>query len=278
MPELPPPLDLSDDEPTDPEELAFLEDLKAYDNPEIYGDPNQSQVFKYRIVNYLLPNNPSIIRAEIDGDLLPDALVEGMFGLMSVDPPELAKMLAKTGDASFEEFRSGLELDEPEKFKELQDIQYKFFIRYFPRLLLHLYGLGVTTAFAAALLTLWRNEPDEELNTIEIEARKLLESQIKNFERTIKSIVGTRSSGRPKKILSTRGLPEIVNQVINTARSMMGDRRGEDAVPGLKEIAVALNFSSPEALGKQLKRAYYPWLLSIKPFLSALPPPDKNPT
>ncbi len=280
------PLDLSDDEDSDPilyppdtrspEEIAFFEDLKAaYDNPDIYGVPGVPQLFVVRIISYLLPGNPTLISAVVDGDTMPDNLVEVVFLLMSQDP-NFPETLKKHGNADFAEFIK--EAKAEPNFPEWRNALWKFYLRHFPKFLASASHIAVMSSLTAALLATAREEPDDDLSKMETQVREGLEKEIRSLARTIKQLVGTRSSGRPKKIVSTRGLPKIVNQVIGSAGSMMGDRRGEDAVPGLKEIAVALNFPSSEALGKQLKRANYPWLLSIKPYLAALPPPDKNPS
>jgi hypothetical protein len=269
------PLGLFDDQPKEhaagselsPDEIVFLQDLRnSYDNPEIYEDPTLPQVFKLRILNQLLPGAPAIIRLELDGDVLPDALVEGMFGMMSLDPG-LSGTLQKFGDKDFEEFRQGFESEEPEKFAQLRQAQSRFFVRHFPRLLLNLYGIGVMSSFLATLLAIWREEPDDELSEVETIARRALENQISHFERIIKEMVGTRASGRPKKIESD-SVPKIVKRVLDIANGIMGDARGKDAVPGLKTIADAIGLSEG-ALGVQLRRVGYPWTM-IRTHLESL--------
>jgi|GEM_PF-3195820 len=259
-----------------PDEIAFHEDLKAYDNPEIYGDPNADQFYYFRVINSFLPQYPALVYAQLDNNILADFLMDILYVLTSHDPG-FTERLKEDGLANLEEYKRRFEEDEPEQFAALKETSARFFLRHFPKFVIAAYNLTVLSAVTSSGLALWRQEPDEGLSEYETTTRKALEKEIAALRRMIKKTVGTRSSGRPKKIVTTRGLPEIVNQVINTARSIMGDARGEEAVPGLKEIAIALNFPTPEALGKQLKRAYYPWLLSIKPYLVALPPPDNNP-
>ena len=256
------------------DELAFRQAIyEDYDNPEIYGDPTVPQILKLHIFQQLLPTKPTIISVELNADDLPDALVEGMFSLMSYEP-ELPARLARAGAQDFAQFRREFESEEPEKFAELRQGQSRFFIRHFPRLMLSLYGIGVVSSHLASVLSMWREEPDAELNNVEALARDTLEKQIKQFEKIIKEIVGTRSSGRPRKIADS-SFPAVVNQVIEIAQEMMGDDTGEDAVPGLKEIAAKLEKDLSEgALGKRLKRAGFSWTV-VKSYLAN---PDPSPS
>ena len=252
-------------DPLSPEELAFLKDLEdAYDNPEIYGQ-DVPQRFNVRIISYLLTGNPTLIHAEINGDIMPDNLVEVALYLISLDP-NLERTLEKYGDTDFAEFARNFEQDP--LFPKWRDAQWKFFLRHFPKFLASAHHIAVMSSFIATLLAAHREEPDEELSATETLARETLEREIALLEKTIKSIVGTRSSGRPKKY-ATGELPEIVTRVLKIARSMMGEATGKDAVPGLKAVALELD-TNEDALGKRLRDAGHPWT-GLRTFLENLP-------
>jgi hypothetical protein len=238
-----------------PDELAFLQEIrKAYDNWEIYGT-DQAQVYKLRVWTYLLPGNPTMIRAELDGDILREILIKVVFKALA-DNPNLSEVLDKVGVMNLAEFRAKLEaeMDVP----QFRDAQWKFFLRYFPPFLVGTYDIVVLCAFLATMLSTVRAAPDKDLDRIETLAREVLEAQVKELERGVKALVKTRSSGRPKVI--EEAFPPIVGRVINIGRAIMGDATGEDAVPGLKQIAMAIDPDLTEdALGKRLKRVGYSW-------------------
>src|SRR5258707_682988 len=248
-----------------PDELALLEDLKAYDNPEIFWDASLPQIYKLRIYSPHLPGNRTVIAAEIDGDILRDALSEVIFGLMS-RAPGLPKTLERHGNKDIGEFRRDA-MQEPD-YPEMKQAQWKFFLRHFPKLFLSLYEIAVMSSVMATGLSFWRREPDEQLSEMENLTRSTLEGQIAKLEKMIKEIVETRSSGRPPKI-ETEPLPEIVKRVLLTARGMMCHARGKDAVPALKGVANNLDTNAP-ALGMALSRCGHPWT-RIKTFLEDLP-------
>lgn len=243
--------------PPSPEYQAILDDLKAYDNPEVFEDPDLPQIYKFHIVSTLLQDYPTVIRIEIDGDILPSALVETAFSLISQDPEQVREMCEKHGDKDFAEFRANFENDP--RFDDIAYSMWLFFVRNFPKLLLSIYGIGAVSSFMAVMLSMLRQEPDEELNEIEVVCRSTLETIVNGFEKSIKQMVETRPKGRPTKVKASVGsAPEIARRVWKIACEMMGEARGSEAVPVLKEIANALDVSA-DALGKQLARSGWPW-------------------
>ena len=140
-----------------PEEQALRADILQYDNPEAFYDSTIPPLYKLSIVSYLLPDNPSVIRAEIDGNLLPSALIEQFFWTMSQDPREFSP---SEGVRNFAEFRLKVE-SEPD-FESIVDSAWQFFIRYFPKLLVSTFSIAVLSACTAAVLAHARRQPDED--------------------------------------------------------------------------------------------------------------------
>jgi hypothetical protein len=232
---------------------SFLSDLKtAYDNADVYGDPNQPNILRLQIRDSL----STIIRVEIDADKLTDAIIERMVKAFSVSP-DRAEILEQHGADNVKEFRRAYEEANPLRAEQWKIDHQRFFLRHFPRILQMAYEISITSSIMGTGLARWRQDPDSGLNEMEEVARAALEKHITDLEKLIKAIVETRTSGRPKKI-EMRSMPEIVDRAYMTARRMMGGKTGEDAIPGLKQVAEALNISEA-ALGQQLRRAGHSW-------------------
>src|SRR5687767_9366352 len=97
----------------DQEEQAFLEDLKAYyDNPQIYSDPRAPQVFKTRTTSDVLPHNPTLISAELNGEVIANNLVEVglalMFRTSNFENPEQVAVI----EGIINNFRSAEDINE----------------------------------------------------------------------------------------------------------------------------------------------------------------------
>jgi hypothetical protein len=221
------------DDKLSPEDQAFIEDLRKarYDNPELYKDPpGLPQVYKIRINSSLLSGSPAIIRIEIDGDVLRNALTEADFNLLSRSPE------AVEGYENFAEFRRDAE--RVSEFSELQKTQWQFVLRHFPPLFLSFYDITVLSSFVATWLSLWRESPGDDLNEFETLARSALEKQIASFLKHIKLIVDTRAKGRP---LGTGTPSEARTQEAEEFEKLVEEAiRRVAAVKGFKRIKTAV--------------------------------------
>lgn len=175
---------------------AVRADLSWYDNPEVFYDESAPPIYKFRIVNFLLPEHPTVIRVEIDGRELDAALIEGMFASMKQDP-ESAWQEAGQGrrDYVFAEYRDAFE--DSAVFDNVTYLMWLFFVRHFPKLLSNLYGIAAVSAYTAAALSTMRKSPTEELNEMEVLARSNIEKLLDDQKRELKRLVDIRSTGRP---------------------------------------------------------------------------------
>jgi hypothetical protein len=244
-----------DDTPntSSPEYQALLDDLKAYDNSEVFHDNSLPQLYKLRITTALLPDLPTLLNIEVDGNALVRALRENMFALMQRSPGSLERMQNVLGNMGWEEIRSGLIADED--YLKSEGDMFWFFVRNLPKLVVHTYNIA---AFTSAVATIGRlySKP-EEIEVREKAFRAALKELLYLLEKDLKQMLETRPSGRPKKY-GTGTLPDIVKRVVLKALEMMGDARGKDAVPVLKAVAFNLDLTE-NALRKQLVRAGHPW-------------------
>jgi hypothetical protein len=248
-----------------PEHQALLEDLNAYDNPEAFDDLNLPQQYKFRIFSKLLQGRPDVLRIEVNGDILANLLLESFLELSRRFNPDFEKEIREFyGDTDLTETRSVLLTSEEYLKVELEMV--RFFLRYLPKLMLHLYGIIIEMSVLSSVKQS-ADEPTEK-NAIEQNLKLVLASSLRRMKNDIQRMVNTRTRGRPKKFTPNE-LPEIVNKVIDIAQAMMGDKRGKDAVPGLKGIADKLNLTE-NALGKQLGRAGYSWTV-IRDYLASQP-------
>lgn len=247
-----------------PEYQAFLDDLKAYDNPEVFQDASLPQYYKLRIVNKTLSGLPTIFDIEVNGEVLPYALREAFFSLLKLDPDAERRMREDYGDKDLSETRSRMDTDE--EYLEAEDGMRRFFVRNFPKLMLRLYEIIMMMSVLSSLRQIL-DQPDE-ISAREKTSRTVLKGMLRALEKDIKQMLEARSSGRPKKY-GTGRLPEIVKRVIYTARGMMGDATGKDAVPVLKGVAFNLDLTE-NALRKQLVRAGHPWA-GIRDWLASQP-------
>ena len=250
--------------PPSPEYQVFLDDLKQYDNPEVFEDPTLPQHYKLRVITKNLPEHPTILDIEVDGEALFRALRETMFKILQLNPNLEETIRQFHGDIGWDEARTKLLADE--EYLESEQEMFWFFVRYLPKFMVNTYNIA---AMVSAMSTLGRllDEP-EEINEREKIYRTILNDLIRGFKKDIKQMLATRSSGRPKKY-GTGKMPEIVRRVVFTARGMMGEERGKDAVPVLKGIAFNLDLTE-NALRKQLVRAGYPWA-DIRDWLAQQP-------
>jgi hypothetical protein len=254
------PLGLSEDEPQgEPEDAtaaALWEDLKAYDNPEVFYDPNLPQVYLLNIVEQaFLPDRMPIVQIHLDGRNLNRGLHEATFRFIGWTNEAKNELINSYKVQDWHEVKLAIMGDED--FVQLQSDMYLFFVRNFPKLTVRVYNIAVLLSVLSGLTQIFDEKQmrDEKERTLKV----LLRASIREFERDIKKMLGTRSSGRPTKI--ERGpLPEIVQQVLDIAQAGMGDKRGKDAVPGLKGIANVLD-TSEDALGQRLRRAGFPWTI-----------------
>ncbi len=273
------PLDLSDNEDSDPilyppdtrspEEIALRKDLSVYDNGDIYFNPSQPQLFKLGYTSFLLPDNPRLFNADLNGDLLPEHLVNLAWNYISRDP-NFAERLKEHNCKDLAEYRRAFETEESDIAARFKTDQWKFFLRSFPKLLVALFTMTAFSSFMAMGLSLWRERPDAQLNEFEKTVRTTLENQFIAFEKLVKELVGMRASGRPKNIYAEGDLPEIVRTVLRTAFDLMGNERGKDAVPGLKAIAIKLD-TNEGALGRRLRLAGHSWT-RLRTWLENVPP------
>lgn len=249
-----------------PEEQALVDDLNVYENPEVFSDSTLPQIYKLYIRTLRLPDVPFILDIEVNGKDLSAALREGMLGMMQLDP---------NFDGNIDEIRAEM-LADPD-YAQADLVARRFFVRHLPKLMVHIYNILVATSLLSVTGPLL-----EEPTAREQLFRLALKGMLREMEKTIKLMLETRSSGRPKKVL-TETFPEIVIRVLDVASEMMGSARGRDAVPGLKQIADRLGLKV-NALGKQLVRAGYPWRdirthLENRPIIeTGLTAEDKNPS
>jgi len=250
------------DEPTDieavplsQEHLALLEDLKAYDNPAAYNDPANPHLYKLRIRSKAFEDLPVILSVELNGADFFAVLRECLFGMIRRDPNVEASMLADYQTEDWEEVRAKVAVD-PEYTTAEQEC-YWFFVRHLPTLMLGVYE----TFLNMTLMSVFKTSVFSAAEKRELEPliKKAIEIGTKRLRDDMKRMVGTRPSGRPTKI-ETGPLPEIVQRVLDIAQAVMGEKRGKDAVPGLKGIANILDLSD-DALGHQLRRAGFPWTM-----------------
>lgn len=270
MPEPPEddPLGLFEDEPQgEPEDAAaaaLWEDLKAYDNPEVFYDSGLPQLYLLNIIEQaFLPDRLSILKIEVDGKNLNRALHEAIFRFIGFTEQARQELIKEYETQDWQHVKLAI-MQDPD-FVNMQSDIYWFFVRNFPKLSVHLYNMAALMSVLSGLSQIFDEKQmrDEKERTL----RTLLRASLRELEREIKKMLGTRSSGRPTKI--ERGpVPEIVQQVLDIAQAVMGDKRGKDAVPGLKGIASVLK-TSEEALGQRLRRAGFPWI-SIRTHLEKL--------
>jgi hypothetical protein len=242
--------------PSSPEYQEYIEAIKAYDNPEVFYDPNLPQIYKFRIVNTLLPGTPDVFRLEVNGEILHDLFLETVIGLMRQDPAAENRIRELHGDKDLDEYRA--RLLEDKEYLDAEQEMYRLFVRSLPNLMMRFYEIIVLTSiFGAGLRT--GNEQPAERNETEKMLRTTLNQLLRTLEKDIKRILATRRKGRPRKYegIGDRA-PDVARKVWQVACEMMGESRGIEAVPGLKEIAHALG-TSENALGKQLTRAKWPW-------------------
>lgn len=240
---------------TSEEYLAALrEDLKAYDNPEVFEDASLPQLYKLRIRTTHLPEVPYILSIEINGNDLPLALREGMFGMMRLGP-DYEKNIAEEFGGDAEKMRAETLADED--YANAEQGMRRFFVRQFPKLMVHLYNITVAMSLASVIAQLM-NHPSEQAEREKL-LKGMIEGLLKALRRDIKQMLETRSSGRPVKV-EKGPVPEIVRRVCLAGFGLMSGRTDKDAVPALKGVALALDMSEA-ALRKQLTRANYPWRL-----------------
>lgn len=251
--------------PYSPEEIElFLADLKAYDNPEIFDDPSLPQKYLLRIVSTLLPELPTVVSIEVNGEVLPDALREAMFALVRLDPDLERRNRDLHGDANWDETRAALLADD--EYLEAEREMFRFFVRHFPKLMLRLYEISVLMS-GMFIMKQALNQSAEE-GFAEQTAKKVLTGELRALGNDIKRMLNTRSKGRPPKTRNdVEGAPEIARQVWRVACDLMGEKRGEKAVPGLKQVARVLGMWT-DSLGKQLIRCGWSWS-KIKGLLAA---------
>lgn len=241
-------------EPLSQEHLALLEDLKAYDNPAAYSDPDHPHLYKLRIVSVALEHLPTILNVDVNGVNLFPVLRECLFGLIAHAPNAQAEMISDYEAKDWEDARAKIIADPEYRIAEQES--YWFFVRNFPRLMVKVYELFLTMTVMSVFKT--STFSAEQQLEMEPTIKRFLEIGTKELRDEIKRMLRTRTSGRPKKVDSEQ-FPEIVEHVLNVAHELMGSARGKDAVPGLKEISLRLGFPTVNALGKQLVRAGYPW-------------------
>jgi hypothetical protein len=232
-------------------EDALSRDLQAYDNPEVFKDATLPQTYRLKIRSGHVPDVPYILKIEIDGNSLPEVIHETMVWVMKQDP---------SFDGDIEALRTEI-VNDDDYWNSVYSIR-QFFVRHLPKLLIHAYNIAITTAtfYEVGNLLDRRAERERLIKTI-------LKELLRTLERDVKQMLATRSSGRPS--VSEDRLPEIVKLVLRTAREIMGDAKGKDAVPVLKTIADRLDLTE-NALRKKLVRAHHPWA-GIKHFLENQP-------
>ncbi|HEX8176653.1 MAG TPA: hypothetical protein VF543_16295 [Pyrinomonadaceae bacterium] len=242
--------------PPSSEEKAFLEDVRQYyDNPQVFENPNLPQYYTFRIFAPLLPGAPTIIDVGLNGVDLPDVLREAMLAALRLSPEIEQVIIESFNSSNWEEARAALVVDKD--FLDIEQDMRRFFIRHFPKLMLKLYETAIAMCVITPIGQALSSDPKGR-DVRERIFRRVLKDALGNLEKEIKTILETRTKGRPKKLEPKEGLPEIVHNVLNIAEEMMGEARGKEAVPGLKEIANKLGLTE-NALGKQLGRAGYSW-------------------
>ena len=173
---------------TDP----FYQELAAlYDNPEVFFDPSVPLLPRFRIVNYLVPNKPTVINTEITDNLL-FALREATFSMLRDATGFEEAMLEHYGTSNWDETRAKI-LDEKD-YAEGERELYWFFVRHFPKLVAHVYNIAVRTA---VVHTLRRSsqETAEERRKVEKGIKEGLAILLAELRKDIQKMLGTRSRG-----------------------------------------------------------------------------------
>jgi hypothetical protein len=198
--------------PLTPEEQALVDDLNVYHNPEVFEDASLPQIYKLYIHTTHLPDVPFILDIEVNGTALPDLLRETMIVLMKRQPG--------FGDEEAKQMRAETKADQEYLDFELE--MRRFYVRHFPKLMTHIAEIATTMSvvFATGKLLLGPGNVREKMS------RTLLKELLQAFEKDVKKMLETRSSGRPKKI-DSESSPKIVNDVLDIAREIMGDKSGE---------------------------------------------------
>jgi hypothetical protein len=252
-------------DPISPEYQAFLDDLKQYDNPEVFEDASLPQIYKFSISLFALANTPYILKVELNGDVLPSLLAEATLEMLRQDPRLEEQSLEELYNAaSWEELREKILAD-----KEYLDVEIemrRFFVRHLPKLIFQIYKIALSMSILHPIKNALAQPEDK--GGFEKLLKLGLNAMLRNLEKDIKRMLDTRPRGRPKKF-EKGNLPEIVIRVLDKAEEMMGEGKGIDAVPGLKQVADELGFSE-NALGKQLVRAGYRWTV-IRDYLARQP-------
>lgn len=263
----PPPTDEASSSPEEDftvEEREYLtalrNDLSVYDNVEVFYAKSPEFRPRFRIQSRHLASDPDILRVEIEAQNLFLALREA--ACENARRGEEIREGVPHDEASWDNERQNL-LADPEYQKAEQDMFF-FFARHFPQLVVLVYDMAVQSSIVYGAR---KSMTEAERNEVEERVQKTIDGLVRNLKSEVKRMVGTRSSGRPRKI-EADSIPDDVIQVFEKAKELMGDKRGKDAVPGLKTIAAALGLSEA-ALGRRLTRCNYQWT-TIRAYLESL--------
>lgn len=174
-----------------PEELEFLRDLRAYDNPEVFDDASLPQHYKFRITDFNLSDLPTLLDIVINGEALPNALRETMFMMIQRDPNFEKDGMKLYGTKDIAEIRAILVADEEYLEGELE--MRRFFVRHFPKLAVHVYNIAILISImSVSKLAFVQPKEREEW---ESQLKPVLKNMLRLMERDIKQWLGTRRRG-----------------------------------------------------------------------------------
>ncbi len=167
-------------------ELATL-----YDNPEVFFDPASPILPRFRFVNPILPDRPTVLTIEITDDLL-IALREQAFAMLRSAPGFDEAMNATYNATCWEDARAKILGDR--QYLEGEREMYWFFIRHFPKLAVRIYDITMRAAVVHAVRS-FTSETPEERRASERGIKEGLAVMVRALRTEIQQMLGTRTRG-----------------------------------------------------------------------------------
>lgn len=191
--------------PPTPEEQALVDELKAlYDNPEVFFDvenADRRDFAQFRIISPRILGQPSILYVQIDTNNVSLVLREAILGMFDSDTRGLLQQ--DYGTSSWDETRQAI-LSDPE-YGKTEGRTFWFFVRHFPGLTIKLYGIAMQMALLASIGNLFDDDPKGREEAV----RGNLKLMLRDLEKEIKRMLGTRKRGGSRSKLDANRLQVI---------------------------------------------------------------------
>lgn len=245
-------------------QALYKELAKYYDNPDSFFDPNVPFVHTMRVVRAEMPDRPDVLRIETEGRQLLLHLREQFLSMMKHTAE--GQLIEDYQVSDWNEAREAIIADN--EYLEMERQMYWIFARNMPNLLIKLYNILLLMSVISAVKKSLDEPARRESEPI---VKKEITTAVRGLRNEIARMLETRSPGRPTK-LPTGPLPDVVVEVLDIPRDIMGDARGNGAAPGLDAIALKLD-TNADALGLRLRRAGHSWT-KLRTFLENRPADD----